>query len=206
MTETMLYFIRHGQTEWNVQGRMQGHRDSELTVKGRRQAERLAERLSPVTFDALHSSTSPRAVSTARLIRGERSEELRTWDALKEINMGVWEGESVETIRKQDAERYRHFWEAPHLYRPSAGGESYEELLKRTLPALEKIAAEHAGGHVLIVTHRITLRTVLGHYEGKSLRELGELPDLPPASLSLVRLRDGKASVELYGDASHDKD
>lgn len=206
MTKTTLYLTRHGQTEWNLQGQMQGHQDSSLTTLGRQQAEWLGERLAAVQFNAIYSSTSPRAVSTAEIIRGNRKQELVTSEALREINMGTWEGQKVDIIRESDGERYRHFFKAPHLYQPSIGGESYEVLLDRTLPAVEQILTANEGGTVLIVTHRITLRAIMGHYLGKSLQELGEMSDILSASLSKITFRDGIPQVEMYGDTSHYKE
>jgi broad specificity phosphatase PhoE len=206
MTETTLYLTRHGQTEWNLQSRMQGHKDSPLTTAGRQQAEWLGERLRQAQLDAVYSSTSPRAVQTAEIILGGRPLKLETLESLREINMGAWEGQQVDRIRETDPERYRNFWEKPHLYRPAEGGETYAALLDRTLPAILDIAARHSGGSVLIVTHRITLKAVMGHYLGKTLQELGELPDILSASLSKMVLRDGMPHVELYGDTLHYKE
>jgi broad specificity phosphatase PhoE len=206
MTETTLYFTRHGQTEWNLQGRMQGHQDSPLTASGRLQAEWLKERLEAVPFEAFYSSTSPRAVSTARIIQGERPGELRTKDELREINMGLWEGESIEVIREKDAEQFQNFWEAPHLYQPSGSGETYAALLERVIPVLQDIVTAHSGGNVFIVTHRITLKAILGYYLGRDLHELGELPDILSTSLSKISYRDGVPHIEMYGDTSHYKE
>ncbi|MFC3746554.1 histidine phosphatase family protein [Paenibacillus sp. GCM10012306] len=206
MIETTLYLTRHGQTEWNLQGRMQGHQDSPLTATGKQQAEWLQERLENVSFEAIYSSTSPRAMSTAHLIQGDKPGELLTKAELREINMGHWEGQFIEDIREQDGEQFHNFWEAPHLYQPSGKGETYDALLERVIPAVEEIMSKHAGGNVLLVTHRITLKVIMGHYLGRELQELKKLPDILSTSLSKIVWRNGSAHVELYGDTSHYKE
>ncbi|MFF2015849.1 histidine phosphatase family protein [Paenibacillus sp. NPDC058177] len=206
MTETTLYLTRHGQTEWNLQGRMQGHQDSPLTITGKEQAKWLQERLQKVPFEAIYSSTSPRAISTAHIIQGDRPGELRTKAELREINMGLWEGQFIEDIQEKDAEQFHSFWEAPHLYQPSGKGESYAALLERVIPAVEDIMGRHTGGNVLLVTHRITLKVIMGYYLGKKLHELRELPDILSTSLSKIVLCNGDVHVELYGDTSHYKE
>ncbi|MFF2907538.1 histidine phosphatase family protein [Paenibacillus sp. NPDC057934] len=206
MTETTMYLTRHGQTEWNLQGRMQGHQDSPLTITGKQQAKWLQERLQKVPFEAIYSSNSPRAISTAYIIQGDSTEELRTKAELKEINMGLWEGQLIENIREKDAEQFHNFWEAPHLYQPSGKGESYAALLERVIPAVKDIMGKHTGGNVLLVTHRITLKVIMAYYLGKELHELRELPDVLSTSLSKIVWRNGSAHVELYGDTSHYKE
>jgi probable phosphoglycerate mutase len=82
---TNLYITRHGQTEWNVQGRLQGHLDSPLTELGVIQAEQLADSLVNVEFDVIYSSPSLRTVRTADMIRGERPIDITIEDKLREI-------------------------------------------------------------------------------------------------------------------------
>ncbi|WP_136605246.1 histidine phosphatase family protein [Paenibacillus dokdonensis] len=203
MTNTNIYLVRHGQTKWNVKGKMQGHMDSPLTIEGKVQAARLKERLRPVPFDAIFSSSSLRAVTTAQIISERKPDDIHQLEALKEINMGFWEGQHIASIQKEWTREFEHFFEKPHLYRPTGQGETYEELLERALPAMEGIISKYKGGSILVVTHRMTLKTILNYYSGNRLDGMGNMPDIPPASLSKITIRDAHPIVELYGDASH---
>lgn len=90
---TTIYLVRHGQTEWNVLHRFQGHMDSPLTKLGIQQAEWLGEALQHDPIDLIYSSTSNRAFHTAEIIRGNRDVAVTACDEFKEINLGVWEGQ-----------------------------------------------------------------------------------------------------------------
>ncbi|NEN82299.1 histidine phosphatase family protein [Paenibacillus elgii] len=201
--QTTMYLTRHGQTEWNSKKKMQGHLDSPLTDYGMRQAEWLKERLESVHFDAIYSSSSPRAFHTARIVSGNRPVPISTLDSLKEINMGLWEGQQIDQIQQQFPIPYDHFFNEPHLYRPTGHGESYSELLERTIPALNRILEEHQGQQVLIVTHRITLKVIMSYFLGKQLHEIGDMPDIHPTALCKIIMNDEVPKIELYGDTSH---
>lgn len=201
--KTTLYLTRHGQTEWNLQKKMQGHKDSPLTEYGIRQAEWLKERLEKIRLDAIYSSTSPRALNTARILLGNRSLDILEDDSLKEINMGLWEGRQIEHIQQQYPLQYDQFFNEPHVYRPAGHGETYTELLERTLPVIENILTEHKGEQVLIVTHRITLKADMSHFLHKKLHEIASMPDIYPTALCKITMDDGRPIVDLYGDISH---
>lgn len=201
--QTTIYLTRHGQTDWNSKKKLQGHLDSPLTDYGMRQAEWLKERLENVHFDAIYSSSSPRAFHTARIISGNRPASISTLDSLKEINMGLWEGQQIDHIQQQFPIPYDHFLNEPHLYRPTGHGESYSQLLERTIPAIDHILAEHKGQQVLIVTHRITLKVIMSYFMGKPLHEIGGMPDIHPTALCKIIVDNDVAKVELYGDTSH---
>ncbi|GGA36967.1 histidine phosphatase family protein [Paenibacillus physcomitrellae] len=211
--DTVIYLVRHGQTEWNLAHRMQGHQDSPLTAAGRLQAEKLHERLIKVDFTKVYASTSPRAITTAEIISGKKRERIGQLDGLREINMGLWEGRQVGDIQNEYAVEYDNFFSQPHIYLPTAGGETYIKLRDRAVSAVEVILSEAdaaqsgaergRGSHILVVTHRMTLRTLMNHYAGNDLEGMGGTPDIPPASLSAIAFRDGRARVELYGDISH---
>lgn len=204
MTTTTLYLVRHGQTEWNRERKLQGHLDSPLTDEGIMQAFKLNERLGTVRFDAVYSSPSPRAVTTARIVSGRHEGGIRLIDDLKEIHMGPWEGHKISVMSEKYPEEMACFTEAPHLYKPVGPGESYWDLLTRAVRATENILSACPGGTALVVTHRMTLKTLLNHYSGNVLEDMGKMPDIPPASLSQIVVEDGHPYVKMYGDTAHD--
>lgn len=220
MCETVIYLTRHGQTEWNLQGRLQGHLNSPLTRLGEQQALWLRDRLAGERLDAIYSSTSQRAIHTAHILRGQRTNPLHLSEALMEINMGLWEGMSIEQIKLDYPVAYDRFFNQPALYTPvassvgadsasnsSAGdgglGETYLQLQDRVISVIKRILAAHSGGRVLIVTHRITLKVIMAYFLGYSLSEIGEMPDILSTALCKVTIHDGVPHVELLGDTSH---
>lgn len=206
MTKTILHLTRHGQTEWNLEKRMQGHKDSPLTSLGVLQAEWLQERLKAVQFDAVYSSSSPRALRTAQIVAGDNRSPVRPIDELKEINMGLWEGQQIEIIEKQYAQAYFDFFNNPHLYQPTGTGETYAQLMNRVIPAIDTILAKHTGEKVLIVTHRITLKTIMSYYGNIKLNAFASLPDIESTSLCKISVEQNIPHIEMYGDTSHYQD
>jgi broad specificity phosphatase PhoE len=195
---------RHGETEWNVEKRMQGHQDSPLTEKGVHQGQSLGQSLNAINFAAIYSSSSPRAVQTAELIRNQKSTIIELEDDLREIFLGSWEGQN--NIEQAHPEDYYSFWNMPHIYSPKNGGESYREVQNRVLPLIREIIDNHKGEEVLVVSHTVTLKLIMSYFEGRSLEKLWELPYLYPTSLSKVAITNNYPTIELYADVSHFKD
>ncbi|MFE5322917.1 histidine phosphatase family protein [Paenibacillus sp. NPDC056579] len=200
---TTLYLTRHGETEWNVEKRLQGHKDSSLTPRGVLQAAWLGEMLYPVSFHCIYSSSSERARRTAEIIRGKKTAPVLICDQLREIHMGDWEGMTGSRIQDRVPDEYYSFWNTPHLYQPTNGGETFFELYDRVVPWLNGKLSEHQGQCLLIVTHAITLKLIMGCLQSRPLNELWAPPLLPPASLCKVVIEDGDVKVMLYGDTSH---
>lgn len=147
-----LYIARHGQTDWNVQHRLQGWTDRPLDETGRRQAVELAETLKGIRLDAIYSSTLSRSRATAQTVAGGTM-TVRSLDGLRERNYGHFQGGSdtaPEYLRRAED------W-ADRL----DDGESLNQLLARTRESLAQIRREHPVGNVLIVAHRITNQMLL---------------------------------------------
>ncbi|MBX9931192.1 MAG: histidine phosphatase family protein [Methylobacterium sp.] len=140
-----IYFVRHGQTDWNAEGRLQGQRDVDLNAEGLRQAAAAADRLRDVAGQALDEAdyvASPltrtrRTMETLRLTLGLDPGGYRLDDRLKEISFGDWEGSTWSEIRQRDRSRAlardRDRW---GYQSPGKGGESYAMLVARVAPAL----------------------------------------------------------------------
>ena len=141
MTELLL--VRHGETDWNADGRLQGHTDRPLSDYGREQARRLADDLVGEALDAIYASDLARARETAEIV-GERLDLPVALDPdLREKDWGNWEGlTSTERLGVAPV------------------GESTAQHQKRMLAALARIAAKHPNGRVLVVTHGGSMRRV----------------------------------------------
>src|SRR5690606_23846884 len=182
---TFLYLTRHGETVWNTKKLMQGWKDSPLTDTGIKQTYQLSQRLSNVTLGAIYSSTSKRAIQTAEIVNGERNLEVYTYDDLREISFGIWEGRTSEDNEKDNPEEWTTFWKTPHLF----NNDSVEPLLtvqQRMVNRVNQIVQQHPNENVLIVTHSIALKLLMDHFEHNEMKNLWSTPAIPPASLTLV--------------------
>ncbi|NLK88494.1 MAG: histidine phosphatase family protein [Clostridiaceae bacterium] len=197
-----LYITRHGETIWNTLKRMQGHKDSELTQKGRQQAAQLAKALESVEFEALYSSSSGRTMQTAQIITGKRNVPIIPMDSLKEINLGKWEGMVFSDVERKYPVEYRNFWEFPHLYEP-VGGENLSEIKGRLEETLRLITQRHDQGNVLIVTHAVSLKFIMLIVEQKELKDLWNGAFIHPTSLSMIEYENDGWKVVKWGDISH---
>jgi broad specificity phosphatase PhoE len=164
--KTILYVTRHGETEWNVEKRMQGRKNSALTEKGVEQAKLLGERMKNITIDVIYSSPSERATHTAKLIKGDRSIAIIENEAFYEIHMGDWEGMTVSEIEEKYPQDFRLFWDAPHQFRPHSG-ETFQKAQTRVLNRLQTVLEKHKGQSILIVAHAVAAKYIVGHFENR---------------------------------------
>lgn len=197
-----LYIIRHGETEWNTEKRMQGWKDSKLTQKGMENAIALGNRLKDVDFNCCYSSSSMRTIHTAELIRGSRNIQIVPEDNLREINLGELEGKTFSEFEKQDKLGHKAFFENPHLYIPKSG-ESYFQVRDRIEAVLSKIISENTDGNVLVVTHSVIVKTILSIYKDLPVEKLWEPPFIHGTSLSIVEIKSNGTALILEGDISH---
>ncbi|OIN65527.1 histidine phosphatase family protein [Exiguobacterium sp. KRL4] len=200
----IIYLTRHGETEWNIQNRMQGWKDSPLTAKGQQYAEKLGHRLQSVAFRAVYSSPSERAFQTAQLICEGRTTPIRIDARLKEIHMGEWEGKTHDFLKQNDLEAYTAFWETPHLY-TSKTGEGFDVLKNRLLEFLKEIQVNYQGETILIVTHGIAIKMLLSHFKGTGMEQLWTSSFIHGTSLTIVESTDQGDLILLEGDMTHVK-
>ena len=157
---TKFCLIRHGQTDWNLEGRYQGQSDVSLNETGRLQAFEIARQLHPQTFTAIYTSDLKRAQETAEIIASALKLPYMIDVRLREINQGEWEGQQVEVIKA----RYADLWDQrsidPASVRPP-GGETVGEVAKRAFEVMDDLAHRYPGSKVLIVSHGLTLATIL---------------------------------------------
>jgi probable phosphoglycerate mutase len=155
---TTIHLARHGETDWNRELRWQGHSDPPLNALGRQQASTLAESLAGMRIAAVYASDLRRASETAEIVAGRLGVPLRLDAALRELDVGSWEGRTLAELkaRQPDAvtrweESGEHGWD---------GGEGHGEMATRVLEAIRSIAAEHVGEEVLVVSHGGPMRAL----------------------------------------------
>jgi broad specificity phosphatase PhoE len=200
---TRLYLVRHGATTLSAEDRFAGAVDAPLSSEGQEQASLLGERLDTEPIDAVYASPLMRAVDTARLVVGKRGLEPVLMDDLREIHHGHWEGLARADAQARSPEEYAAWEEDPFTFAPR-GGESGVAVLARALPVIRAVVERHAGGHVLVVSHKATLRLVLCSYLGIEPRGYRDRLDQSPACLNVLDFRDPvRARLMLFNDTSH---
>jgi broad specificity phosphatase PhoE len=163
---TTIVLVRHGETDWNRERRYQGHADTPLNEAGRAQARELAETLRSEDVSAVYTSPLRRASETARIVAGRLGLEARELEPLREIDVGDWQGLTVDEVRTRFPERADVAW---HSGWPN--GETHDELAARVVPALLELGRRHTGDRVLGVTHAGPIRAALSAATGLSHEE-----------------------------------
>ncbi|MFB3225182.1 histidine phosphatase family protein [Exiguobacterium sp. PHA03] len=197
-----LYITRHGETEWNLEKRMQGWEDSPLTAKGRQNARDLGHRLREIHLDHLYISPIGRVRETVRMMDLDPAIPVTIDDRLREMHMGTWEGRTAAEIEVAHPLAHAAFWQTPHTYIPESG-ESFDAVRERILSFLERLADHEEDENVLIVTHGIFLNILLTYLQRKPFATLWDPPFIHGTSLTIVEYRDGEAVIRLEADMSH---
>lgn len=198
---TQLILVRHGETLWNREKRMQGQTDTVLSDTGRRQAAALGVRLSTMTFAALYSSDLLRAWDTAQAIAAQTGRTIGADSRLRERRFGIFEGLTHGEI----AERYPHELARFQSRDPDyvvPGGESAHTFHGRCLPCLQEIAERHRGEEVVVVTHGLVLDALYRAAHGMALGEPRTVP-LINGSLNVFRYGGSAWQLEIWGDVAH---
>ncbi len=161
MVSVFVYLARHGETDWNAEGRIQGQIDIPLNEVGRCQAEELAERLSGCGATRVIASDLARARETAEIVASRLEAELEIDPELRERMLGVFEGKNVD----QCARLHESAWAAYRTdpARPAPGGEPYDAFVERSRRAVLAVARRTArpGSPAVIVAHGGVLRAVI---------------------------------------------
>ena len=160
-----LILVRHGETEWNRVGRYQGFARTSLNERGQWQAEQAARRLADGSIDVLYASDLPRAMETARPIADRLDLPIHELEALREIDVGEWEGLTVSEIQSVHADNWETYVSDP-IHTVRKGGESLAKLAARVTDAFHRWDSEHPDQTVLAVTHggpnKALVCTILG--------------------------------------------
>jgi len=147
---TTILLARHGETDWNREGRFQGWADPPLNATGRAQAVDLSVQLMAEELAAVYSSPLRRAYETAEVVAASRGLEPVTVDALREVDVGSWSGLSRAEIEQRFPEQYARWLD---YGRGWEDGETYEQMVDRVVEALQELADGRDGERILAVTH-----------------------------------------------------
>ena len=160
---TTILLARHGETDWNRENRFQGHADPPLNETGRAQAAELAAALANEPLAAVYSSPLRRAFETAQIVATPHGLEPVPVDALREVDVGSWQGLTRAEIEERFPEQFARWLDYEQGWED---GESYDEMGQRVLAALLELAAAHAGERILAVSHGGPVRAAYAVADG----------------------------------------
>jgi len=197
---TQLVVVRHGETEWNREGRYMNHLDSPLSELGQRQATALAKRLSGMKFDAIYSSDLGRALATAKIITDLCGGEVGIEQDLREHALGLFQGLThTEILERYPEERARTHSDPDYTI---PGGESARKFHERVTRGFESIVKRHPGQSVLVVCHGGTLETLFRHALNIPLEAPRPVRALN-CCVNVFHVYDTHWVLSTWGDTSH---
>lgn len=193
-----IYVIRHGETDWNAQRKLQGQADVPLNEKGRRLAAITAEAMKDIPFAAAYSSPLVRAMETARTILRDRDIPIIQDRRLMEISFGVFEGEEMkpENPRLQ-GNGFMNFFTAPDQYIAPEGGETFQQVCDRTTRFLKELAAREdlEERNVLVASHGAAIKGMLSSLYPTDIKNFWHGGVHKNCAVSLIRVRDGQMTL-----------
>ncbi len=166
--QTILALLRHGKTEWNEEGRIQGRHNSPLSPSGRRQVHEWGVFLRDYTTDQIIASDLGRVRETVGILQKYCGNVPVIWNsALREQSWGQWEGKTFRELKTEQAEELAAQTRAGWDFCPPEG-ESRKEVLKRSLPVIMKTLQQFSGKQVLIVSHEGVVNSLIYHLAGRA--------------------------------------
>ena len=198
--DTIIYLTRHGQTLWNIEKRLQGRGNSPLTEQGIERAKELRDRIKYIHIDIIYSSPIERALTTANIIKGDKSIEVITDDGLMEMCFGDYEGKITDEVMKENPN-----WDISLIMKGNTeltapNGENLAEVRDRVARSMNKIIEENRGKTILIVAHGITLKAIMYYFKDEEVNSevMGQ------ATLTKVNVdKNNKFHIEFKNDNSH---
>jgi alpha-ribazole phosphatase len=196
-----LLLTRHGQTDWNIARRYQGHSNTELNQVGVRQAEQIAKRLSTKTIHAIYSSDLNRAANTAKAIAAFHQLEVHTDTRWRELSFGSWEGMTYQEMSAHSPELF-DAWMKDSLTVSTPNGETHRQLAERVQAAFDELKTKHKDETVLVVGHSGSMQTLLSLTLGVDLSRYWQFR-ISQASLSELTVYEDSVALNLFNDVSH---
>lgn len=196
-----LYLVRHGQTSWNLEGRTQGSKNSNLTSLGLKQAKVLGQRLSDIDIDEIYCSPLKRAYSTAQIIANMQKLDCKIDDRLMEMNFGEWEGLTHIEIKQNYPDNFKAWREEPHIAKIPKG-ETIEIAQKRMIEFINTNIIESESETFLAVSHGTTIRLLLLHFLSMDLKHYYKLKQ-DNCAINLIEFRPYGPVLIKYNDTCH---
>lgn len=200
---TQFYFVRHGKTEINAEGRFNGGTvDSPLIPSGVEATQRMAQHLKTTPFDLALTSPQMRAQTTAKIILAENAQapELTIVEDLREMRLGDWDGQKIDEITAAYPEDLKNYRTRPDLFAAEKfHAEPYTSLITRSTQVIEEVAKTHPNKKVLVVSHGILLVALLNTLKGVPLAKIRESGIVDNSSLTILSYSKEKTNIETWG-------
>lgn len=194
--------MRHGETLWNKEQRLQGWLDSPLSENGILHAEKLRDHLKNFSFTAAYSSSSGRAKETLHILLGDRQLPIYYEDDLREIFLGDWQGKTVENIMTTHRLDYELYTDYPGQF-VATHTESFGTVTERAMFTLKKIAEKYPENNVLIVSHAVTIKCIINAILGRSINQLWVEPFIKGTSVTIIEHVGTQWLVKDIGNIQH---
>lgn len=203
-----LYLVRHGETDWNKERRIQGQADIPLNEFGRSLAKKTAAGLKEVPFAVCFSSPLDRALETAKLILSGRDVPVIADERIEEMAFGEWEGKCCSKEGWELPGRFQAFFDDPVHYEPAEGGESFREVRDRTGEFLSWLGGQkqYASENILITTHGAALAGMLNYMKGSPLSEYWGQGVHKNCAVTEVLVEDGAFQILSENQVYYDDD
>lgn len=198
---TRLILVRHGETVWNAEGRIQGHTDVPLSDRGMKQAKMVAQRLAGVHLSAVYSSDLLRARATAEIIAVRHGVAVRTTDALREAYLGEWQGLTVAEAAEQDADLVA-LWKSDSVAHRPPRAERLEDVQARAVSAVQQIIRDHPNQTVAVVSHGGPIKSVICWAIGAPLSSIPRMR-MDNGAITCIRADAVRVQVEVCNDTCH---
>ena len=197
------YIVRHGQTNWNILGKTQGHGNSDLTEKGEEQAFELAKTIKEYPIDYIYSSDLGRAVQTAEIVGSQIGIDTYKTKSLREMGFGDWEGLLIDEIKKHHEKTYETWRNTPHLVN-IPNGETLDIIKDRVDRFINELNEKYDNKHILLVSHSVTVRVMLLSFLNSSMENIYRIKQ-DNTALNIVEYRDYGPVIIKMNDTSHIK-
>lgn len=196
----LIFLVRHAESTWNRQKKIQGQKDPPLSTYGKREAKLVGKRFKELSFSEVYSSPQKRALETARAIVGKKA-DISVEEGLREIRLGEWEGKTLGQIRRKYGENFDRWAVRPDRV-PIPGGEDFKAFVRRVKKGLRNIEKSHPEGNVLLVGHGGVISTYVTVVLNIKPIDVWCVT-VKNASVTIVEVRDGMRRLVTFNDISH---
>ncbi|MFA5524889.1 MAG: histidine phosphatase family protein [Tissierellales bacterium] len=196
-----IYLVRHGESEWNILNKVQGQNNTNLTDKGREQAQKIGHRLIEEKIDTIFSSDLNRALDTAKIIGQILGLKVKSFEELREKKFGVWEGLTKQEIIDKFNNEHIIWMTEPHkLNLPNA--ENIVDLQERLLNVVNILIKDNENKNILIVSHGASIKALILGLLGIDISLYNKLT-ISNTSLSIIEYRDFSPVIRVLNDTNH---
>jgi probable phosphoglycerate mutase len=186
-----IILTRHGETDYNVKGLIQGQQQSKLTRNGIKQAKALAQALKNEKIDIIYTGILDRVIKTAEIINKYHQLKINKSKELNERKFGIWEGKKGDDIQK----KFHYHIQEDINYKPKRA-ESWKDVNKRAVSFVKKIIKKHKGKTVLIIGHKGPNRFILGYFLKKPIEYHDKIKQYP-ANISIIEIKENKVNISV---------